>query len=191
MKTKGTTGLHFSRIYELSDSDFSNEVAHCISIRELSRRLGFVQASGGTYQTIKKRIKDLNLSTDHFLGQAFLRGKSHDWTAGMPDEAVFIEHSTYKSNAGLKKKLIRDGVEEKCAVCGIGPSWQSKPLSLQIDHINGISDDHRKENLRLLCPNCHSQTETWGARRTKQRPDGMTVHQWRKSKRGDYWKKQR
>jgi len=55
-----------------------------------------------------------------------------------------------------------------CAVCGI-VEWQEQPLSLQLDHINGIHSDCRRENLRWLCPNCHTQTSTWGAKQRSRR----------------------
>lgn len=68
-----------------------------------------------------------------------------------------------------KRRLLRDGIlEECCCQCGIS-QWRGRPLAIQIDHINGIHDDWRVENLRMLCPNCHSQTETYGGRNTKHR----------------------
>ena len=51
----------------------------------------------------------------------------------------------------------------KCEECGIF-DWNGKPLSFQIDHINGDVKDNRAENLKILCPNCHTQTPTWGAK---------------------------
>ena len=67
----------------------------------------------------------------------------------------------------LKKRLVVEGLlEPKCAVCGIN-RWRGKPLSLELDHINGDRHDNRLENLRLLCPNCHSQTETYSGRNAK------------------------
>lgn len=67
----------------------------------------------------------------------------------------------------LKKRILSEGIlEEVCSECGNGPEWNSKPLTLQLDHINGDSRDHRLENLRLLCPNCHTQTDTWGRIKT-------------------------
>jgi hypothetical protein len=69
-------------------------------------------------------------------------------------------HPHYQTNK-LRKRLIREGIfENKCSCCGI-TDYNKKPIVMQLDHENGDSSDHRKENLRLLCPNCHSQTETW------------------------------
>lgn len=65
----------------------------------------------------------------------------------------------------LKKRLISEKILDKvCVECGITDSWNDKPIVLHLDHINGVNNDHRLENLRLLCPNCHSQTDTWCGR---------------------------
>lgn len=70
------------------------------------------------------------------------------------------KHPQYNTGK-LKVRLIKEQViENKCLCCGI-TEWNTKPITLQLDHINGNSSDHRLENLRLLCPNCHSQTDTW------------------------------
>ncbi len=66
--------------------------------------------------------------------------------------------------ANIKRRLLAAGLlEERCGECGLS-EWRGKRLVIQIDHINGICTDNRLENLRMLCPNCHSQTETFGAR---------------------------
>ena len=70
------------------------------------------------------------------------------------------KHPQYKTSS-LKKRLVAEGFKEnKCESCGIGNEWNGLPLTLQLDHINGNSLDHSLENLRILCPNCHTQTET-------------------------------
>ncbi len=69
-----------------------------------------------------------------------------------------------RNNSTLKRRLIEAGIlEEKCGECGLS-EWRGKRLCIQMDHVNGINTDNRLENLRMLCPNCHSQTETFGAR---------------------------
>ena len=92
-------------------------------------------------------------------------------TRKTPDALVFIEESTYTNNSKIKRRLIKDyGWEEKCAMpdcLNPNPVWRGLPLSLQLDHRNGISNDNRFENLRFLCPNCHTQTDTFGSRNMK------------------------
>lgn len=69
-----------------------------------------------------------------------------------------------KAPRNIKRRLVCEGLlENRCSECGLD-SWLGEPLTIQIDHINGIRNDHRLENLRMLCPNCHSQTETYGRR---------------------------
>jgi hypothetical protein len=74
--------------------------------------------------------------------------------------------------AGEISKLryrIKEGIKEnRCELCGLTNTWNGKPIMLQMDHINGISDDHRLENLQILCPNCHSQTDTYCGRNIKR-----------------------
>lgn len=68
------------------------------------------------------------------------------------------------SRHAVKARLLREGlIQNRCQECGVS-EWRGRPLSVHIDHINGVRDDHRLENLRMLCPNCHSQTDTYGAK---------------------------
>lgn len=74
------------------------------------------------------------------------------------------------SSSNLKKKLINEGIlPETCSICGLGPLWLGCSLSLHLDHVNGNNRDNRIENLRILCPNCHSQTDTYCGRGNKGR----------------------
>ena len=69
-----------------------------------------------------------------------------------------------KSRTNLKNRLLEAGIlQNRCEECGL-TEWRGKRLSIQIDHVNGVRDDNRLENLRMLCPNCHSQTETFASR---------------------------
>jgi 5-methylcytosine-specific restriction endonuclease McrA len=85
----------------------------------------------------------------------------------MPLERLLVPNGGSRRN--VKIRLLRSGViQNRCVECGLS-EWRGKPLSIHIDHINGVKDDHRLENLRMLCPNCHSQTDTYGARNRKRR----------------------
>jgi hypothetical protein len=76
--------------------------------------------------------------------------------------------ATSKSRSNIKRRLLQAGLlENRCQECGLS-EWLGEPLTVQIDHINGIKDDYRLENLRMLCPNCHSQTETHGSRNRRR-----------------------
>lgn len=120
--------------------------------------------SGGTYTTLKKKFKEWNIDTSHFLGQGYLKGQ-------IPQNSILLEdilsNRIYLKSSGLKKKLIKAGLlEYKCGNenCGIS-DWKEKPITLELDHIDGDKYNNRLENLKLLCPNCHSQTKTWRGRK--------------------------
>ncbi|HEY1653562.1 MAG TPA: HNH endonuclease signature motif containing protein [Candidatus Tumulicola sp.] len=73
-----------------------------------------------------------------------------------------------KSRTNIKRRLLAAGIfKNMCSECSL-QAWLGQPLTIQIDHINGVRNDHRLENLRMLCPNCHSQTETYGKRNSKR-----------------------
>ena len=131
-----------------------------ISYSECMLELGYNCKGGGTFTKLKKVISDNKIDISHFKGYA--HGKSRN--IKIEDEEVFKENSTYVNNTSLKSRLIRDyNFKEECNICGIS-EWLGNKLSLQLDHVYGINKDNRIENLRFLCPNCHSQTETFCGR---------------------------
>lgn len=95
--------------------------------------------------------------------------KISEWNTGkkrpkLTDSEIFCENSSV-ARQHVKKRIIDNSyIEYKCSCCGLGNEWNGKPLCLQLDHINGINNDHRLQNLRFLCPNCHTQQETYAAK---------------------------
>lgn len=127
------------------------------SFEELFKTFGIKSSN-----PIRRRVKELDLNTTHWFRKN-CKPRAHDLLLN----DVLIEHSSYTCTSALKKKLLKSGVlENKCLECGI-QSWNGKPLSLQLDHINGNRTDNRITNLRILCPNCHSQTETYAGKNNK------------------------
>lgn len=85
------------------------------------------------------------------------------------DEEVFVEDGVC-GRKHIKKRIIERGLLPLiCVECGVGVEYNGKPLTLQLDHINGKCNDNRLENLRFLCPNCHSQTRTFGSKNREKR----------------------
>ena len=147
-----------SKVYQVSDEQFREIVASNNTYSDCLRALGLGTKGGSSTDILKRRIAELNCSTEHFNR----KGPGYQAKHALVD--VLVENSTYANIASLKRRLIREEIlEYKCAICGIN-QWLGKEISLQLDHINGINNDHRVENLRFLCPNCHSQTNTYGGR---------------------------
>lgn len=143
-----------------TDEDLTKAVASSRSMRQTLISLGLCGRGGGSYKSVQRYIDELNLDTSHWTRQGYLKGQVHNWNKKIPLKEILIKDSNYQSNH-LKKRILKElKWKYECSVCGIS-EWQNKKLSLQLDHINGISNDHRIFNLRLLCPNCHSQTTTF------------------------------
>jgi transposase/5-methylcytosine-specific restriction endonuclease McrA len=139
-------------------------VAASTSMAGVLRHLGLGQ-NGGSHTHLRRRIDRLGIDTGHFLGRAHYRG-SVSPRRRSPSEILVVRPAGAKRAAPqvLRRALVAQGRAYRCAECGVSDSWNGRPLTLQIDHIDGRYWDCRPDNLRFLCPNCHSQTSTYAGR---------------------------
>jgi hypothetical protein len=152
------------------DNQLREAVKVSTSWSAVMRCLGLAVA-GNSVKFVKSKAHELGLNVSHFKG--------HGWSKGMMNmpsppqtislKEILVEQSSYTSSKDLKRRLFKAGLKEKrCEHCS-NTEWMEKPIPLQLDHINGIRNDNRIENLQVLCPNCHALTPTWGGRNYKAR----------------------
>jgi len=147
-----------SYIDSLSLEEFKKIIKESFSRKEFFRKINML-ASGASFKILNRRIEQDNVDISHFKKpQEFNAFKNK-----IPYDKILIKNSKYNSTTSLKHRLIKDGLLKYCCdVCKNNGNHMGHSLSLQLDHVNGIRNDNRLENLRILCPNCHSQTKTFG-----------------------------
>ncbi|WP_405908355.1 MULTISPECIES: HNH endonuclease [unclassified Streptomyces] len=167
MKKLGVDTSHFEREgAKWTREILESVVAVSTSVNEVLRRLG-LDSVGGHHTNIARRIKGYGLDTSHFTPVARTERMRHNQRRRSAGE-ILIEHSSPHAkrtpSSRLKRAMSELGIDERCALCGIDPVWLGEPLPLEVDHIDGNWRNNRVENLRLLCPNCHSTTDTYRGR---------------------------
>lgn len=151
-----------NKIYKLSDEQFVELLKKSSTISEVLFKLGYtVRGNSWGYSQVKRRMDDLNLDYSIFKGKSAVIKTNK--LNNVRKEDILKENCKHQRIV-LRRYVIKNNlIPYKCAICGC-TEWQGKTLSLELDHINGINNDNRLENLRFLCPNCHSQTSTYGSR---------------------------
>lgn len=149
---------------EFSEEELRNIIEISKSKKEVIERLGY-RGGGNSWETIKKRVDKYGIEWEHLK-----KARKVDYGGGnksRPLETYLVENSTARGTK-FKKRLVDEGLlENMCSICGINNEWNGKSLVLHLDHVNGVNNDNRLENLRVLCPNCHSQTSTYAGRNMK------------------------
>lgn len=128
---------------------------------------------GNSRKTLKKYAEEQNISTSHFetKEERYLRVNNEiGKIKQIPLKKILISGSTYTNTHLLKEKLYNEGLKErKCEKCGQDENWYGEHISLILDHINGIHNDHRFKNLRILCPNCNATLPTHCGKNKKRK----------------------
>lgn len=156
--------MRTSPIWTIEKEKLEKIVEKCSTMTEVLSYFG-LKNKGGNHRTLKERLNYEEIDFQKFKDN-FRKGRIKPL---FPLDEVLVENSSY-SRGNLKKRLIKDGLlKNECSNCGLSTIWDNKPLVMVLDHINGVDNDHRLCNLRLLCPNCNSQTDSFAGKKNKKK----------------------
>lgn len=161
------------KLRNISSFDLQTLLDNNKSVKGILLSFGINSQSGYYSSYLYERIKKEKLSTEMMLKNAKLRHYLKK-----PLKSILANEVTYPKGCVLKKRLIEEGLKiDKCEICGLLPLWNGTKLNLQLDHINGNHSDNSLENLRIVCPNCHTQTHTFGAKNIKTKKQFLVERQ--------------
>lgn len=164
-----------SKIYDYTPEQLQELINHSTGYTDVLRKISI---SGGTStKTLKRIIEEYNLDTEKLkVNRSNSRKEGIKWCRVDKKykyslEEILIKESRYTSMITLKKRLFESGLKnKKCEMCGI-EKWNEKDIVLQLHHVNGDHIDNRIENLQVLCPNCHSQTDNHSGKNINVKTD--------------------
>lgn len=150
--------------------DWSEELLKDIVSKSTSRKEVLlklkIRSAGDNFKTLKKYLELYKIDTSHFIrcyDRMVYRNKSNK----IDLDEILVENSSY-NRSRLKNRLYEEGLRErKCCLCGQDEYWNGMKISLIIDHINGIHNDNRIDNLRIVCPNCNAGLDTFAGKNNK------------------------
>lgn len=156
-----------SPIWKIDKEVLTKLVKESTSLAQILNYFGLCN-KGRNSSTLKKRLQKDCIDFSH-IRLGINSNKNRAFDKNKIDLKKVLVKDSHRSIYKFKKRLISEKLlEEKCQECGLKNEWNGRHLTLQIDHINGISNDNRLENLRFLCPNCHSQTSTFAGKSNKK-----------------------
>jgi len=162
--------MTIGKLFRPTKEEFQKVVNECKTYREVLERFGLVVTSGN-YRSLRKRIREDEIDVSNIRGTYTNR----EFVRKHANEFIFRKDSTVYSETAKRRLITENLIPYKCQKCGNGDNWQGEKLVLIMDHINGDHHDNRLENLRFLCPNCNSQTETFCGRNNKKLTVGKSL----------------
>ena len=145
-----------SRMAQYSKKEFEQIIKGSANHAEALRKMGFSTAHGANIKTLKRYIEKYEIDCSHFDQYKTKEKLTHT------DEEIFKKDSRVSQHCLRARYLKNNYTKYECAICGQGPEWNGKPLTLTLDHINGKNNDNELSNLRWVCPNCDRQLDTFG-----------------------------
>lgn len=167
-----------SYIDSLTFEEFQYLINQSFSRKDFFRKINML-AAGASFKILNRRIERDKIDISHFKKPQSFQTPFNK----KPYEEILVENSQYHNTHNLKNRLVKDGLLNYiCNICGNIGIHCEKELILQLDHINGIRNDNRLENLQILCPNCHSQTKTFSGKNNHREKKKFTCSNCSKEK---------
>lgn len=159
-----------SFLWTITKDEYLDILNRCNTFSEILRIFN-MSTKGGNIKTLKRVLNEYKIDYSKIAtGLNCNKGKKREYVSDLSNEELFTANSNHSRGAVKRRILKYKLIEYKCEQCGQLPIWNNKELVLVLDHINGIANDHRLENLRFLCPNCNSQQDTFCGKNLKVIP---------------------
>lgn len=154
-----------SIIWTISKEELQKFVDESKTFKDLVKKLGF---KNDHHPYLHERLNNDNIDYSKFY-ISWKDNRTNRLKEKIPTEQILVKNSKYRARKNLKKRLFKEELlKEQCNNCSLGPIWQNKPITLQLHHIDGDHYNNELSNLQILCPNCHSQTNTYARCKTRK-----------------------